>query len=837
MKLKEYIEQQGQDYKKIRKILKEEFGLSIRANMKLTEELKQAIDQIIALLQAPPQIEKEKVEEEKTPTAEEKSASLTLKEEEKKEEEERELTEEERRKKELEELLEKSKEALLEKLKLEEEGEEEPERRFLLAEPYETIPAEKAEEIKKKAEELKKLSERELLRKLQSLTRDLIPQTEKEEKEEMKEKKPPRKKERRKPQPGEKRKEFAERRKMEEKIRKQVQKKTPPKPKKKKEEEEIKIIQIPEVITVRELAELLDVSPTEIIAELMKKGILATINHTIDPNVAVELAEKFGYLAEVKTVEEETEQLVEEELEEAEENLEERPPIVVVMGHVDHGKTSLLDRIRKTDVARREKGGITQHIGASQVELPNGKKITFLDTPGHEAFTTLRARGAKVADIAVLVVAADDGVMPQTIEAINHAKDAGIPIIVAVNKIDLPQANPDKVLRELSEHGLIPEEWGGDTPVVKVSAKTGEGIDELLEMITLVAELEELKANPKGKTKAVIIETKLDPKRGPVATAIVQNGTLKVGDIFVAGATHGRVRAMIDDKGRRLKEAPPGTPVEILGFEELPEPGDILIVVPNERTAKTLAEQRKRQKEQEKLKGTALKLEEIYEKIKSGELKELKIVLKADTIGSIEALKKALEELSTDKVKVSVIHAGVGAISESDIMLAKASGAIVIGFNTRPNPAARRLLEEEKVDVRTYGVIYDAVEDVKKALEGMLEPEKVEEVLGQAEVRATFKIKKVGVVAGCYVLDGKLVRGAKARLIREGVVIYDGEIEGLKRFKEDVKEVPKGFECGVKLKDFNDIKVGDIIECYEIKLVKPKLEFGKKKEEQNKEKS
>jgi translation initiation factor IF-2 len=840
LKLKEYIEQQGLDYKKIRKILKEEFGLPVRANMKLTEELKEAIDQIITLLQAPQQVEEEKVEEvpATTTAVEEESVSSTSKVEEKrKEEEERELTEEEKRKKELEELLEKSKEALLEKLKLEEEEEEEPERRFLLAEPYETIPAEKAEEIKKKAEELKKLSGRELLRKLQSLTKDLIPQAEKEEKEEMKEKKPPRKKERRRPQPGEGRKEFAERRKMEEKIQKQVQKKAPPKPKKKKEEEEVKILQIPEVITVRELAELLDVSPTEIIAELMKKGILATINHTIDPNVAVEIAEKFGYLAEVKTVEEETEQLVEEELEEQEENLVERPPIVVVMGHVDHGKTSLLDRIRKTDVARKEKGGITQHIGASQVELPNGKKITFLDTPGHEAFTTLRARGAKVADIAVLVVAADDGVMPQTIEAINHAKDAGIPIIVAVYKIDLPQANPDRVLRELSEHGLIPEEWGGDTPVVKVSAKTGEGIEELLEMITLVAELEELKANPKGKTKAVIIETKLDPKRGPVATAIVQNGTLKVGDIFVAGATHGRVRAMIDDKGRRLKEAPPGTPVEILGFEELPEPGDILVVVPDEKTAKTLAEQRKRQKEQEKLKGTALKLEEIYEKIKSGELKELKIVLKADTIGSIEALKKALEELSTDKVKVSVIHAGVGAISESDIMLAKASGAIVIGFNTRPNPAARRLLEEEKVDVRTYGVIYDAVEDVKKALEGMLEPEKVEEILGQAEVRATFKIKKVGVVAGCYVLDGKLVRGAKARLIREGVVIYDGEIEGLKRFKEDVKEVPKGFECGVKLKDFNDIKVGDVIECYEIKLVKPKLDFGKKKEEQNKEQS
>jgi translation initiation factor IF-2 len=727
------------------------------------------------------------------------------------------------------ELLEKSREALLEKLKMEEEEETEEERRYLLAEPYEEIDEKKKEEIKRKAEELKKLNEIELLRRLQSLTRDLVSSEQKgeegEAKEEMKDKKPKKKKEKKKPLPGERRKEFMERKKMEDKVKKQqVQKQQSRPPKRKKEEEEIKIIQIPEVITVRELAELLDVSPNEIIAQLMKRGILATINHTIDPQIAVEIAENFGYLAEIKSAEQQIEELVEEEKEESPEDLEERPPVVVVMGHVDHGKTSLLDRIRKTDVARREKGGITQHIGASQVELESGKKITFLDTPGHEAFTTLRARGAKVADIAVLVVAADDGVMPQTVEAINHAKDAGIPIIVAVNKIDLPQANPDKVLRELSEHGLIPEEWGGDTPVVRVSAKTGEGIDELLEMITLVAELEELKANPKGKTKAVIIETKLDPKRGPVATAIVQNGTLKVGDIFVAGATHGRVRAMIDDKGRRLREAPPGTPVEILGFEELPEPGDILIVVPDEKTAKLLAEQRKRQKEQEKLKGTALKLEEIYEKIQKGELKELKIVLKADTIGSIEALKKALEELSTDKVKVSIIHSGVGAISESDIMLAKASGAIVIGFNTRPNPAARKLLEEEKVDVRTYGIIYDAVEDVKKALEGLLEPEKVEELLGQAEVRATFKIKKVGTVAGCYVLEGKLVRGAKARLVREGVVIYDGEIEGLKRFKEDVKEVPKGFECGVKLKDFNDIKVGDIIECYEIKLVKPTLD-------------
>jgi len=733
------------------------------------------------------------------------------------------------------ELLEKSKEVLLEKLKMEEEEETE-ERRYLLAEPYTQIDEKKKEEIKKKAEELKKLNERELLQKLQSLTRDLVSHEQREEKEEhkeeMKDKKTKKKKEKRKPLPGERRKEFMERRKMEDKVkREQVKKQQSKPPKKKKEEEEVKILQIPEVITVRELAQLLGVSPNEIIAQLMKKGILATINHTIDPQVAVEIAENFGFLAEIKSAEEQVEELVEEEVEESPENLVERPPVVVVMGHVDHGKTSLLDRIRKTDVARREKGGITQHIGASQVELGTGKKITFLDTPGHEAFTTLRARGAKVADIAVLVVAADDGVMPQTVEAINHAKDAEIPIIVAVNKIDLPQANPDKVLRELSEHGLIPEEWGGDTPVVRVSAKTGEGIEELLEMITLVAELEELKANPKGKTKAVIIETKLDPKRGPVATAIVQNGTLKVGDIFVAGSTYGRVRAMVDDKGRRLKEAPPGTPVELLGFEELPEPGDILIVVSDEKTARLLAEQRKRQKEQEKLKGTALKLEEIYEKIQKGELKELKIVLKADTIGSIEALKKALEELSTDKVKVFIIHSGVGAISESDIMLAKASGAIVIGFNTRPNPAARRLLEEEKVDVRTYGIIYDAVEDVKKALEGLLEPQKVEEALGQAEVRATFKIKKVGTVAGCYVLEGKLVRGAKARLVREGVVIYEGDIEGLKRFKEDVKEVPKGFECGVKLKDFNDIKVGDIIECYEIKFIKPSLESNQSKKQ------
>ena len=606
-----------------------------------------------------------------------------------------------------------------------------------------------------------------------------------------------------------------------EKERKKQEKRE--KEKKKKKEEEVKIIYIPEVITVRELAELLDIPANKVIAELMKRGVLATINQPVPPEVAVEVAESFGYLAEVKKEEEELEEeiLLKEE-EEREEELQPRPPIVVVMGHVDHGKTTLLDRIRKTNVAEREKGGITQHIGASQVDLPDGRKITFLDTPGHEAFTTLRARGAKVTDIAVLVVAADDGVMPQTIEAINHAKAFNVPIIVAVNKIDKPNADPMKVRRELSEHGLIPEEWGGDTIFVDISAKTGQNVDQLLEMILLLADILELKANPNKKARGTIIESKLDRKRGPVATVIVEDGTLRIGDHFVAGTTYGRVRAMFDDKGRQVKEAPPSTPVEVLGFEELPEAGDELIVVDDEKTAREIAEKRKEKKEREE-KLQTIRLEDIYKKIQSGETKELRIILKTDTMGSLEALKKSLEELSNEKVQVKIIHGAVGGITENDIMLAKASGAIVIGFNTRPDPKARELMEEEKVDVRLYGVIYEAIEDVKKALVGLLEPIKKEEVVGMAEVRATFKIKKVGTVAGCYVLNGKLVRGAKARLIRDGVVIYDGEIESLKRFKEDVQEVSAGYECGVKLKDYNDVKVGDQIECYEIRYEKPTL--------------
>ncbi len=588
------------------------------------------------------------------------------------------------------------------------------------------------------------------------------------------------------------------------------------KEKKEEKEEEIKIVQIPEVVTVRELAELLRTPPNQIMAELLKRGILATINQTIPSEVALQVAEALGFLAEIKS-----EEIKEEEVEELEEGGEPRPPVVVVMGHVDHGKTTLLDTIRKTRVAEREKGGITQHIGASVVEMPDGRRITFLDTPGHEAFTSLRARGAQVTDIAVLVVAADDGVMPQTVEAINHAKAFNLPIIVAVNKIDKPGADPQKVRRELSELGLIPEEWGGDTVFVDVSAKTGQNVETLLEYILLVADLLELKANHNKPAKGTIIESKLDKQRGVVATVLVQDGTLKLGDIFVAGTTYGRVRAMFDDKGRRLKEAGPSVAVEVLGFEELPMAGDQLKVVEDERKAKQIVEQRKLKKEQMEKVSKGLVLEEVFKKIQEGELKELRLILKADTVGSLEALKKSFSELSTPEVSVRIIHGDVGGITENDVMLAKASGAIVIGFNTRPDVKARETAEAEKVDIRLYGIIYEAIEDVKKALKGMLKPVEKEVVHGSAEVRATFKIKGAGTVAGCYVLDGKILRNARARLIRNGVVIFDGKIEGLKRYKEDVQEVAKGFECGIKLKDYNDVKVGDIIECYEVKLEKP----------------
>ncbi len=632
-------------------------------------------------------------------------------------------------------------------------------------------------------------------------------------------------------------------RKLEEKKRAKARRKAKKRKKEKKEEVLVQSktspgneleIKIPSIISVRELAEKLGVDPNELIKELMFMGKLVTVNQTIDFETAAKLAEKFDKIAILED-EEEKELLEETQAKDnQEENLEPRPPIITVMGHVDHGKTSLLDKIRNTNVAAKEAGGITQHIGASVVEVDTSegrKKLVFIDTPGHEAFTAMRARGAQVTDIVVLVVAADDGVMPQTIEAINHAKAAKVPIIVAINKIDKPNANPEKVKRELSEHGLIPEEWGGDTIMVPVSALTGEGIDELLENIAILADILELKANPKKPAKGVVLEAKLDKKRGPVATLLVQEGTLKQGDAIVAGLYAGKIRAMYDDKGKQLKEAPPSTPVEVLGLEGVPEPGDKFIVVENIEKAREIAQHRQELARESMLeKQKKISLEDLFNAIQKGEIKELQIVLKADCYGSIEAIRKTLEELEKNlpddikgKIKINIIHAGVGPITENDILLASASNAIVLGFNVRPDSAARKLAEKEKVDIRTYRVIYDLVDDVKKALSGLLEPEEKEVILGSAEVRATFKIKGVGTVAGCYVKDGVIKRNANARLIRDGVVIYDGKIASLKRFKDDVKEVQAGYECGIGLENFNDIKVGDIIECYEIQKVKREI--------------
>ncbi|RUM88005.1 MAG: translation initiation factor IF-2 [Thermovibrio sp.] len=592
------------------------------------------------------------------------------------------------------------------------------------------------------------------------------------------------------------------------------------------EEERAKTVVIPEVISVREFAEKLGVEPNQVLQDLITLGKFVAINQPIDFETAGKVAEKYGKVVKLEGAEEE-EKALEAELVESpdrEEELEPRAPIITVMGHVDHGKTTLLDYIRNTRVAEREAGGITQHIGASIVEVDTSegkKKLVFLDTPGHEAFTAMRARGAQVTDIAVLVVAADDGVMPQTVEAINHAKAAGVPIIVAINKIDKPGANPDRVKQELTQHGLIPEDWGGETVMVPVSAKTGQGVDELLEMIALQSELMELKANPKKPARGVVLEAKLDKKRGPVATLLIQNGTLRVGDSIVAGLYAGKVRAMFDDKGRPVKEAGPSMPVEVLGLEDVPLAGDKFYVVESLEKAREIAQKRQELARQSALeREKRVSLEELFSRMQSGEVKELNVVLKADAQGSIEAIRKSLEELSNDEVRVNVIHAGVGPITENDIMLAAASNAIVIGFNVRPDSAARKAAEREKVDVRTYRVIYDIVDEIKKAMEGLLEPEEKEVYLGSAEVRATFKVPKVGTVAGCYVRDGVIRRNANVRLVRDGVVIYEGKISSLKRFKEDVKEVPAGYECGVGLENFNDIKVGDVIECYTIEKVK-----------------
>jgi translation initiation factor IF-2 len=582
-----------------------------------------------------------------------------------------------------------------------------------------------------------------------------------------------------------------------------------------------KSIKLEEGTTVKEFAELIGQKISDVIKKFMELGYMPTINQPVDMDAAVLVAESFG--VKIETVTAEHIDVIEEVVEDAV-NLKPRPPVITIMGHVDHGKTSLLDAIRQTKVTETEAGGITQHIGAYKVSY-QGKEITFLDTPGHEAFTALRARGAKVTDIVVLVVAADDGVMPQTIEAIDHAKAANVPIVVAINKIDKPEANPTRVKTELAEYGVIPEEWGGQNIFVEVSAKKKIGIENLLEMILLQAEIMELKANPNRPARGTIIEAKLDRGRGPVATVLIQSGTLRVGDAFVAGTASGKVRALIDDTGKKINEAGPSTPVEIIGFSDVPNAGDVFVCVEDEKKARQIALARlQKQRLAEIKKQKKLTLDELYSKIKEGQIKELGIVLKGDVQGSIEALKSAFEGITHPEVKVRVIHSAVGGINESDVMLAAASNAIVIGFNVRPELKASQLAEKEGIDIRLYNVIYDAIEDIKKAIEGMLEPTLKERILGRAEVRQTFQVSKVGTIAGCYVLDGYISRASDGiRVIRNNIVIYEGKIGSLKRFKEDVREVQTGYECGITIENFNDIKVGDILENYVIEKIAAKL--------------
>jgi len=576
-------------------------------------------------------------------------------------------------------------------------------------------------------------------------------------------------------------------------------------------------------VSIQELAMKLHKRPAELIKKLMQLGVMATINQEVDTDTATILAGEFGFEIEIRLPVDE-EALLMQEQEDDPGLLVQRPCVVTVMGHVDHGKTSLLDAIRETNVTATEAGGITQHIGAYQAEH-NGKKITFVDTPGHEAFTAMRARGAQVTDVAVLVVAADDGVMPQTIEAINHAKDAHVPIIVAINKMDKPDANPERVKQQLTDHGLVSEEWGGETICVEVSAVQKKGLNDLLEMILLVAELAELKANPLRLARGVVIEAELDKGRGPVATMLVQNGTLNVGDALLAGSAFGRVRAMMDDKGRRIKKAGPSMPVQVLGFSEVPQAGDIFVKVEDERVAKHLAVRRQMKRREEEMKTTArVSLDDFFKHIQEDQVKELRVVVKADVQGSVEALCQSIERLSTDEVKVNIIHNGVGAISETDIMLASASNAIVIGFNVRPDVNARKAAETENIDVRLYRVIYDAIEDIKAAMSGLLDPEYREVPLGRVEIRKLFKVSKIGNIAGCYVVEGKITRDAGVRIVRDGIVIHEGKLDSLKRFKDDVKEATQGYECGLTVEKFNDIQEGDIVEAFTTETVKRKLD-------------
>ena len=612
-----------------------------------------------------------------------------------------------------------------------------------------------------------------------------------------------------------------------ESLNKGVKKKK--KTKKELEQEEVErnaeaacgVIEIGETITVKELCEKLGKPTNDVIKNLIFLGVMAGVNQEIDFTTAEKLCEKYEVLVEKK--EEETElEAFEEDTDVVEENLVKRPPIVTIMGHVDHGKTSLLDAIRHAKVTASEAGGITQHIGAYTVSL-NGEKITFLDTPGHEAFTAMRARGAQVTDIVILVVAADDGIMPQTKEAINHCKAADVPMIVAINKIDRPGANVDRVKQELTEHGLVSEDWGGDTICVPVSAKTGENLESLLEMVLLTAEMQELKADPNRKAKGTVIEAKLDKGRGAVASLLIQNGTLNVGDSILVGSTYGRIRAMFDDRGKKIKSAGPSIPVEILGLSEVPAAGDRFIVCKDEKTARNMADLRKQKiKADSHQASNRVSLEDLYSQIQEGKVKELAIVVKADVQGSVEAIRQSLEKLSTDDVKVRVIHGAVGAITETDVTLAAASNALVKGFNVRPDGNATVQAEKENIEIKTYRIIYDAIEDVKSAMIGMLEPEYKEVVNGKAEVRMTYKISNVGTIAGCYVTDGKIVRNSEIRVIRDGIVIFESTLASLKRFKDDAKEVAKGYECGLSVEKFNDLKEGDVIESFAMEAIKRK---------------
>ncbi len=578
-------------------------------------------------------------------------------------------------------------------------------------------------------------------------------------------------------------------------------------------------ITIPESITVKDLAQEMKKTTGEIIKKLLDYGIMATVNNEIDFDTAFLIAQEFGITAVKKEVVTE-EDILFDDSEDRPEDLKPRPPVIVVMGHVDHGKTSLLDAVRQTNVIEGEAGGITQHIGAYKVEV-NGREITFLDTPGHEAFTSMRARGAQVTDIAILVVAANDGVMPQTIEAINHAKNANIPIIVAINKIDVEGANPEKVKQELMKYDLVPEEWGGNTVFVEISAKKRINIDGLLEMVLLVADVQELKANPNKQSKGVVIEARLDKTRGPIATMLVQRGTLDVGDTIVVGSVIGRIRAMINDKGKKVKKAGPSTPVEVIGLTEVPEAGETFYEVKDEKTAKHLIEKRKRLEREKSINAMSkVSLNDLFSQIEKNKLKQLNLIVKADVQGSVEAVTSSLEKISNDEVKVKVIHANVGGVTESDVTLAKVANAIIIAFNVRPEPIAKDMAQKEGIEIKQYSVIYKAIEDVEAAMKGMLDPTYEEKVIGNAEIRQTFKVSSLGTIAGCYVLDGKITRHASVRVIRDNVVIHDGKLVSLKRFKDDVKEVASGYECGLQIENFNDIQEGDTLEVYVMEEVK-----------------